>query len=54
MKGILSSNLPPREVRLQLNLLPWSPPTITSLSSSRPELREEERKLETSESTAEI
>ena len=54
MKGILSSNLPPREVRLQLNLLPWSPPTTTSLSSIRPAAREEERKAETSESTADI
>ena len=54
MKGILSSNLPPSEVRLQLNLLPWSPPTTTSLSSIRPDAREEERKAETSESTADI
>ena len=54
MKGILSSNLPPREVRLQLNLLPWSPPTINSLSSISPAARDQERKLDTSESTADI
>ena len=54
MKGILSSNLPPSEVRLQLNLLPWSPPTINILSFIRPAASEELRKLETSESTADI